>query len=104
MEAMLDITIRNSAASDLRALERLATLDGRRLGAHRYLLAEAGGELVAAIPTEGGEAIADPFKRTAAIVELLDLRGRAVTRGAGQRRTGLLRRAVRPLSRAAAQA
>lgn len=104
MEAMLDITIRNSAGSDLRALERLATLDGRRLGRGRYLLAEAGGELVAALPADGGEPIADPFKRTAAIVELLEFHGRAATRGARQRRAGLLRRAVRPPSRAAAQA
>ncbi len=38
------------------------------------LVAETGGEIVAAVPVAGGRAIADPFRRTAALVEILELR------------------------------
>lgn len=38
------------------------------------LVAAVDGEPVAALPLDGGPAIADPFQRTAALVSLLELR------------------------------
>jgi hypothetical protein len=97
-----DLTIRRSTQSDRRSLERLAALDSRALTEGPHLVAEAGGELVAALPLGGGAAIADPFTQTARAVELLQVRTAEEPARAGGR--GLLRRAVRLRPRAAAQA
>jgi hypothetical protein len=67
-------------------VRRLAELDGARAPSGRLLVAEADGELVAAVPLAGGPAIADPFRHTTAIVSLLGLRA-AQLRGVAHRRT-----------------
>jgi hypothetical protein len=56
------------------AIERLAQLDSARCPSGPMLVAAVGGEPVAALPLDGGPAIADPFQRTAALVCLLELR------------------------------
>ena len=56
------------------AIERLAQLDSARHPSGPVLVAAVGGEPVAALPLDGGPAIADPFQRTAALVSLLELR------------------------------
>ena len=56
------------------AIERLAQLDSARRPSGPVLVAAVGGEPVAALPLDGGPAIADPFQRTAALVSLLELR------------------------------
>jgi hypothetical protein len=56
------------------AIERLAQLDSARRPSGPVLVAAVGGEPVAALPLDGGAAIADPFQRTAALVSLLELR------------------------------
>jgi len=68
------ITIRRSRDQDSAALGRLAELDSRREPRGQALLAFEGEELVAALPLDGGEPIADPFHHTAEIVDLLRLR------------------------------
>ena len=55
------ITIRRSRNQDLDAIGRLAALDSRHEPRGEALLAFEGEELVAALPLDGGEAIADPF-------------------------------------------
>ena len=55
-------------------IERLAQLDSARRPSGPVLVAAVGGEPVAALPLDGGPAIADPFQRTAALVSLLELR------------------------------
>jgi hypothetical protein len=55
-------------------IERLAQLDSARRPTGPVLVAVAGGEPVAALPLDGGPAIADPFQPTAALVSLLELR------------------------------
>ena len=97
------LNIRRATSADRRSLERLAALDSRPLGEGAYLVAEMDGELIAAVPVDGGAAIADPFRRTAGVVAMLELHAQDVPASAFER-AGLLRRAVRPLSRAAAQA
>lgn len=102
MTATPDLTIRRSTQSDRRSLERLAALDSRTLADGPHLIAEARGELVAAMPLDGGAAIADPFTQTAEAVELLRTRAAETPDTPGGR--GLLRRAARLRPRAAAQA
>ncbi len=75
------LTIRSADASDAAALERLAQLDTARLPTGEKLVAEVGGELVAAYGVEHGERIGDPFRPTADLLDLLALRaGRRSTR------------------------
>jgi hypothetical protein len=68
------VTIRRSAPGDGRAIARLARLEDRRQAPGPYLVAERGGEIVAAMPLTGGSPIADPFTRTADLCEMLALR------------------------------
>ena len=66
--------IRYAEDRDAAALERLAQLEGRHLPAGRVLLAEVEGEVLAALPLAGGPPLADPFRPTASLVELLRTR------------------------------
>jgi hypothetical protein len=68
------IIIRRSTAEDRPAIAELAALDSRRPPQAEALLAFIGTELRAALPLNGGEAIADPFHHTAELVELLRIR------------------------------
>ena len=69
------VLIRAARGSDGPALERLAALDSATVPAGRLLVAEADGELIAALGSGGS--IADPFRHTADVVELLELRATA---------------------------
>jgi hypothetical protein len=87
--AVLDgVTIRRSRAADHEALRRLAQLDSRRLAGGELLVAEVGGELRAALPLQGGAAIADPFRPTAPLVSLLQLRAEQIREADGARQNG----------------
>jgi hypothetical protein len=67
-----DVTIYLSEPDE--TIERLAQLDSTRRPSGAVLVAAVSGEPVAALPLDGGPAIADPFQRTAALVSLLELR------------------------------
>ena len=67
-----NITIRFSRPRDARAVARLSQLDSARYPRGRLLVAEVAGELCAALPIDGGAAIADPFRQTNDLVELLE--------------------------------
>ena len=71
-----DVVLRRSTSQDAAALARLAELDGAPRPVGAVLVAELDGEIVAAVPVEGGRAIADPFRPTAELVELLNTRTR----------------------------
>ena len=71
-----DVVLRRSTAQDAAALTRLAQLDGAPRPVGAVLVAELDGEIVAAVPVEGGRAIADPFRPTAELVALLKARTR----------------------------
>ena len=92
-----DVTVRPADYSDAAALTRLAALDDARLPDGPMLVAEAGDQPVAALPLQGGRAIADPFHRTTALVEMLDLRARQLRgpRGPNAGMGGRLRSAFR---------
>jgi hypothetical protein len=72
--ALLELRIRYAGTSDEGALRRLAALDSSTVPQPPLLVAEVDGELQAALSLWDGRAIADPFRRTEALVELLVLR------------------------------
>jgi hypothetical protein len=86
------ITIRRSGERDREALGKLAALDSRREPQGESLLAFDGGDLVAALPLAGGEALADPFQHTAEVIDLLRLRAAQAEMPASPRRRRHLRR------------
>ena len=75
------ITIRYSTSEDQLELARLAALDDRPQIGREALLGFVDGELKAAVALPGDKAIADPFTRTAELVELLRLRASQASAG-----------------------
>lgn len=68
----LGFTIRPAYPDDEVPLRRLAAFDSQRPLTGRVLVAEVGGELWAAASTDGDRrVVADPFRRTAALVAIL---------------------------------
>jgi hypothetical protein len=78
--AELAVTIRYAFPDDAQALGRLAALDSSEVPAGPLLVAEVEGELRAGLSLRGGAVIADPFVRTAALVDLLQTRARQLRR------------------------
>jgi hypothetical protein len=93
----MTLTIRRADAADALALHRLAALDSSDPPTGDALLAEVGNELWAAVEVDTGAAIADPFRPSGELVDLLRLRA-SLAKGAerGERRAlrGLLPRAA----------
>jgi hypothetical protein len=71
---LTQIVIRFSERGDEAALARLAGRDSTSVPRGALLVAEAEGELRAAVPVDGRGSISDPFHRTAELVGLLELR------------------------------
>ena len=65
------MTIRLADADDLRALRSLAQVDTRPLPPGPHLLAEREGWIEAAMSLVTGDLVANPFRRTAELCELL---------------------------------
>ena len=86
------ITIRPSYADDEQSLDRLAALDSSRVPTGPLLLAEIDGELRAALSLSDGSSIADPFVRTADVVELLRVHAAAMAPWGARTRVGRQRR------------
>jgi hypothetical protein len=72
------VVIRAARGSDGPALRRLAELDSRPVPAGDLLVAETGDEVVAALSMSTGARVADPFRRTADVVDLLAYRARGL--------------------------
>src|SRR4051812_16191404 len=90
------VLIRAARGSDGAALRELAELDSSHVPAGDLLVAESGGEVIAALALNGGERIADPFRPTADVIALLELRAA----GAKPARLRAPQLALRPLGRA----
>ena len=77
------VTVRRFGERDIDAIQRLAALDEKPIPSGGVLVAEQAGELVAALPLDGGDALADPFKPTADVVELLRVSARQLREASG---------------------
>ena len=74
------MTLRLARPHDAAALLRLTRLDSRPEPQGSYVIAEIDGEIVAALQLPSGELVADPFRPTAHLVPLLELRAEQLTR------------------------
>jgi hypothetical protein len=81
-----DVTIRRAGSADGTALRRLAALAESRPLHGDVLVAEVAGELRAALALDDGRTIADPFRPTLALRELLQLRRAKLVQAAGMTR------------------
>jgi hypothetical protein len=72
------VRLRLAVPDDHGALARLAGLDSRRLPRGPHLVAEREGRIDAALSLSTGELVADPFRRTADLCELLRCRARGI--------------------------
>jgi hypothetical protein len=93
----MNLTIRLATIADESAVSRLAALDSSTPPAGEVLLAEMGHELWAALSLDTGAAVADPFRPSADLVELLRLRAKLLNGDMGRRagaRAHLLPRAA----------
>ena len=70
------VTVRLARPSDVQLVARLAELEGRPPLIDPTLVAEVEGVVVAARSLHDGTSVADPFRRTAQLTELLALRAR----------------------------
>jgi hypothetical protein len=95
-----ELTIRPVRGSDAGTLERLAELDSQPVPTGPLLVALVAGEPWAAVQVSGDAAIADPFRPTADIVEILHTRA-AQLRGRSGRPLRSHRFAPPPLARIA---
>ena len=87
------VTVRVATDRDQAAVRRLAQRDGRPEPGAPVLVAEAEGRLLAARSLADGRSVADPFRHTAHLVELLALRSVHLRGdGAGPRRPGRVER------------
>jgi len=75
------ILLRRAVPQDGRTLKRLARLDSAHVPEGELLVAEVDGRIAAAVALDGGRAIADPFRPTAELVELLRMRAKLLDGG-----------------------
>jgi len=87
-----EVTIRRLGVDDAAAVRRLAQRDSSQPPAGLLLGAELDGRLMAAISATSGEVVADPFHRTAELVEALRLRVGHIDGQPGGSRRGLVAR------------
>jgi hypothetical protein len=93
----MNLTIRHATTTDQFAIRRLAVLDSSSPPTGEVLLAEMGDELWAALSVDDGSAIADPFRPSADLVDLLRLRASGLAgeeRGRRSARAHLIPRAA----------
>lgn len=72
------VTIRPAHPDDRRSIQLVAQRDSRPVPPGELVVAEREGRILAALSSQTGELVADPFQPTADVVELLRLRQRQV--------------------------
>jgi hypothetical protein len=85
------LTIRRATPADAFSLRRLAVLDSSSPPTGDVLLAEMDSELWAAVSIDTGASVADPFRPSGDLVELLRFRARRVSGQGDAERHGLAR-------------
>jgi len=91
------VLLRLTTIRDVEALQRLAQLECLPEPDGRCVVAEVDGSVVAALPLRGGRLLADPFRPTAHLVPLLELRAKQLEAVSGQARRGGIRGFARAL-------
>lgn len=82
------LTVRTATPRDSDAVRLLAALEGVSMPTGEVLVAQVGGDVVAALPLGGGRPIADPFRPSAEFVEVLEVRARQLRRAEEESRDG----------------
>lgn len=98
--AASEVILRLATTGDAAALHRLAELEGRYAidaATGPVLVAEVRGEVLAAKPLGGGDTLADPFRSTAWLAELLETGAARFRAAEGPRDGGRIRAAARRL-------
>jgi hypothetical protein len=85
------VVLRLATVRDAEAISRLALLDGRPEPDSRCVVAEVEGTIMAALPLGGGKVVADPFRPTAHLIPLLELRAEQLSAPTSKRRRALQR-------------
>jgi hypothetical protein len=80
------VTFRHAVPADAQALTELAQLDSSRAPRGDVIVADAGGELWAAVSLEDGHAVANPFRPSGELTFRLSERAREL-HGAGRHTT-----------------
>jgi hypothetical protein len=88
---MKNLTIRRATAADTSAIRRLSALDSAFPPTGDVLLAEMNEELWAALSVDTGHAVADPFRRSGDLVDLLRFRAERLSTERAARGRGLAR-------------
>ena len=86
----MNITIRTATTADEFAVRRLAALDSSSPPTGDILLAEMDDELWAALSIDTGDSIADPFRPSRDLVDLLRLRAGGIAGESHGRRSARL--------------
>ena len=94
MVFMNNLTLRTATAADTAALATLAALDSRSVPAAPQLVAVDGDQLIAAVSARDGASIADPFVRSADVVEILRRRARQLAEKPRSSRRAFALRAI----------
>src|SRR5215203_6039305 len=68
------VAVRRARPDDEHAILRIASLDGTKAPTGQVLVAEADGEIVAALSATDGSRAADPFRWTSEVMALLEMR------------------------------
>ncbi len=90
------VVVRLARAEDERAIQRLAALDASKVPTGRVLVAEADGEVIAAMSADGTRRAADPFRWTSEVMALMEMRA-AQLAGADEAPATVTGRAVQRL-------
>jgi hypothetical protein len=93
---MQNLTIRRATAADELSVRRLAALDSAFPPTGNVLLAEMGDELWAALSVDSGHAVADPFRPSGELVDLLRFRAERLAADTAARGRVLARVLPRP--------
>jgi hypothetical protein len=78
------ITLRRAGHGDARALATLAELDSQRLPDDQFVIGEVAGEAWAALGIRSGILVADPYRPTVELAELLRVRVQSIHEAAPQ--------------------
>lgn len=82
------VTLRFAGSADAKRLRQLAALDSSSPLAPPVLLAEVDGQLLAALALSDGTVVADPFRPTLDLIDLLRARARQLDGDSRVRRSG----------------